>query len=432
MKKSTILTMALVFLLGISGTAFAASFSDVPANGWAYDAVRQLSKAGLIDGYGDGTFRGNNYLTRYEFATITARAIEKYSKADAQQKELIDKLSAEFATELNTIGVRLNKLEQNASTVKFSGYSRLRYMNNCWLNGTKSPVSTPASHALQELIQLNATASINDKIDFVAAINGIHTLNYFTPSNGATTSSTTDLNFGSAYFKYKNAFPGVDISVGREPLVLGQSAMVADTTPVGGVDDIRINFKNGKISGFAALADINGYVYGEGTNNTSVDSKTVKIGTLTWKANENFRLTTGVLSSNSNSYPYRQSFIGASYKLTPDWTVLGDYVKNSFSEAADQNKGVYFSLTYKGSDYNKVGSWGAYVDYRKVGAHAVDGSLSTLCAFNSTTGIKGVGIGFNYTFAKNVKYTLTVDDLKSYDGSTKFKPNICTSVHLVF
>ena len=60
MKKNLIVALALVFVLGIAGTAFAAAnpFVDVPAKHWAYDAVSKLAKAGILDGYGDGTYRG--------------------------------------------------------------------------------------------------------------------------------------------------------------------------------------------------------------------------------------------------------------------------------------------------------------------------------------------------------------------------------------
>ena len=70
MKKSLIITLALVFVLGIAGTAFAAAnpFVDVPAKHWSYDAVAKLAAAGVIDGYNDGTFRGDKTLTRFEMA----------------------------------------------------------------------------------------------------------------------------------------------------------------------------------------------------------------------------------------------------------------------------------------------------------------------------------------------------------------------------
>ena len=112
MKKSLIVTLALVFILGIAGTAFAAAnpFVDVPAKHWAYESVSKLAAAGIVDGYGDGTFRGDKTMTRYEMAQIVAKAMAKSDKADAQMKATIDKLAVEFAAELNNLGVRVAKL----------------------------------------------------------------------------------------------------------------------------------------------------------------------------------------------------------------------------------------------------------------------------------------------------------------------------------
>lgn len=51
-------------------------FPDVAANHWAYEAVSDLSRRGLVEGYPDGTFGGDRLLTRYEFAQIVYRAIQ--------------------------------------------------------------------------------------------------------------------------------------------------------------------------------------------------------------------------------------------------------------------------------------------------------------------------------------------------------------------
>ena len=131
MKKNLIVALALVFVLGIAGTAFAAAnpFVDVPAKHWAYDAVTKLAQAGILDGYGDGTYRGERLASRYEMAQATAKAMARADKADAQMKALIDKLAVEFAAELNNLGVRVAKLEKNASSIKFSGEARMRYQS---------------------------------------------------------------------------------------------------------------------------------------------------------------------------------------------------------------------------------------------------------------------------------------------------------------
>ena len=55
-------------VLGVT-TAFAANpFSDVTPDSWAYQAVSQLANAGIVNGYPDGTFKGQNNITRYEMA----------------------------------------------------------------------------------------------------------------------------------------------------------------------------------------------------------------------------------------------------------------------------------------------------------------------------------------------------------------------------
>ena len=76
MKKSLVLAMAMA--LGVSATAFAANpFSDVPAGHWAYASVAKLAAAGIVDGYPDGTFKGDQLMTRYEMAQIVAKAYAK-------------------------------------------------------------------------------------------------------------------------------------------------------------------------------------------------------------------------------------------------------------------------------------------------------------------------------------------------------------------
>lgn len=153
----------LVFVLVTAGTAFAGPFADVPANHWSYDAVSKLAKAGIIEGYGDNSFGGDKVMTRYEMAQIVAKAIEHSDKADAASKAAIDKLSAEYATELTSLGVRVTKLEAKTK-VNIFGDIRTRY---AW----DSPTANFQSKALNGYekfrgrIQLYATAPINDKID---------------------------------------------------------------------------------------------------------------------------------------------------------------------------------------------------------------------------------------------------------------------------
>lgn len=84
-------------LNGLAGTNMKADrstlFPDVPNNHWAYEAVSDLSRRGLVEGYPDGTFGGDRMLTRYEFAQIVYRAIQNGVAVD-------DRLVSEFGPEM--------------------------------------------------------------------------------------------------------------------------------------------------------------------------------------------------------------------------------------------------------------------------------------------------------------------------------------------
>ena len=113
MKKTLVSAITTALVVGAASTTFAAAnpFSDVPRDSWAYDAVTKLAKEGVINGYGDGTFRGDTNITRYEMAQMVAKAMAK-DGVSAADKATIDKLAAEFADELNNLGVRVDNLEK--------------------------------------------------------------------------------------------------------------------------------------------------------------------------------------------------------------------------------------------------------------------------------------------------------------------------------
>ena len=118
MKKSLVLAMAMA--LGVTASAYAANpFSDVPAGHWAYDAVNKLAAEGVVDGYPDGTYGGDRLMTRYEMAQIVAKAMAKGAN--------VDKLAAEFADELDSLGVRVANLEKKTDNVKITGQIRASY-----------------------------------------------------------------------------------------------------------------------------------------------------------------------------------------------------------------------------------------------------------------------------------------------------------------
>jgi hypothetical protein len=128
MKKR--LVMLLAGLLTVLSMGFGlAQFSDVPAGHWAKEAVEALAAKGILVGFPDGTFRGNEGLTRYQAALIIYRLlqqIEEELKAkgesptmealSAEDLEALKNAIQELAAELAALGVRVSALEDSAAT----------------------------------------------------------------------------------------------------------------------------------------------------------------------------------------------------------------------------------------------------------------------------------------------------------------------------
>ena len=120
MKLKAIL--AVTAALSFGGAFAQANFSDVPAGHWAKDAVDKMAAKGCIIGFPDGTFRGNESLTRYQAALILSRCLVEikettisstFSEEDITAlKNAVQELSAELAA----LGVRIADVEDNAAT----------------------------------------------------------------------------------------------------------------------------------------------------------------------------------------------------------------------------------------------------------------------------------------------------------------------------
>ena len=160
MKKTVAAAVAAAFVVGASANVSAAAnpFSDVPAGHWAYNSVSKLAAEGIIEGYGDGTYRGDRNITRYEMAQMIAKAMAK-NPTGANKAEL-DRLAAEFRDELDALGVRVAELEKYADKVVWHGKIEYTYENV-----RTDPVNT--GHKTKEtangfIFRLEPSATVND------------------------------------------------------------------------------------------------------------------------------------------------------------------------------------------------------------------------------------------------------------------------------
>ena len=461
MKKNLIVALALVFVLGIAGTAFAAAnpFVDVPAKHWAYDAVTKLAQAGILDGYGDGTYRGERLATRYEMAQATAKAMARADKADAQMKGLIDKLAVEFAAELNNLGVRVAKLEKNASTIKFWGEARMKYTSG---SATKLDSGTNVS-GFNQRMRIYAKADLNDKAAFYGRLATEWTNN---PQGGST--SQTDVFWDYGYFQW-TFNPNFKVAVGRNQIIGAYNVFWTN----GGYDGVVFDYKNAKFAGKLGYGDAGNYKASTNAITNTLPStaptgnatpyvagaglsKEVFLLDLNYAFTNKFSMNGGLYrASKTAAYPFQIWTLGLRSALTDDFTFTAGYFSNTAKEAKNYANnggktpdGWYADLWYKGADKAKVGSWGLNLNYRNFKPFAIDWQHSSGVFGNSTSsfeykngaysdyGIKGWGFQANYTISKNAILTATYETLNRNSSATdhteKVKPFYYLQLNVYF
>lgn len=156
-------------------TASAANpFTDVSADDWAYQAIASLSDEGVIDGYPDGTFRGDKHVTRYEIAQIVARLMAKEDTLNASQKETLAKLSSQYANELKDLGVRIAELEKKRGATDLITELRVQSIDR-YDNVFKGNVQK--HNELSTRVRLNTITPVNDRVHLYGQIETILDMN---------------------------------------------------------------------------------------------------------------------------------------------------------------------------------------------------------------------------------------------------------------
>lgn len=147
-------------------------FTDVSSDDWAYQAVASLSDEGVIDGYPDGTFRGDKHVTRYEIAQIVARLMAKEDTLNASQKETLARLSAQYADELKDLGVRIAELEKKRGATDLITELRVQSIDrydDVFKGKKHNEISTR--------VRLNTITPVNDRVHLYGQIETILDMN---------------------------------------------------------------------------------------------------------------------------------------------------------------------------------------------------------------------------------------------------------------
>ena len=410
MKKvicGALLSAALLGSCGADAAAAANPFSDVPADHWAYDAVAQLAADGVIEGYGDGTYRGEKSITRYEMAQMVAKGMARMESADARDKALLDRLAAEFADELSNLGVRVDNLEQRIDNVRWGGEMRYVHLTHRDENAAGSTDENTVN-LLQ--LRLLPVATINDHWKVRARLTGTIKLKEDTVSNGGSVALSyiyADGNYGK-----------LRIQAGKMLHFLSYSGdgIVADSWFSGAIltygDKTKLMVEGGRWNMTNAARSVSAYA----TSSDVADHYAVGIDHATGK------LQAGVAYRHYDSDVFRRLpyyrdngtsenanilSVGAKYSFTKDVAFAVRYAKNL--EADNYNQSANIQLNYKGSNVANPGSWGLYAAYRQLGGYS---SLMPTYELHRQTykinrgsdgeyGTKGWVIGASYAPMKN-------------------------------
>ena len=480
-KKATALLLGLT--LGISGTAFAAegadSFSDVPQGHWAYDALDYLAKDGVIDGMGDGTFQGNRTMTRYEMASIVAKAMQKGGLGVGDQA-VLEKLEKEYGSELATLSKQVNAntkaiKDLNAKTDKFKVWGMVRaqvgddnglvadghnatYNNRFYMdfegamkvNDRMTARFTVEKNAhyrdkeyavskIPKTVTLTRQDGTSDVVSVTNAISGIDKDSILGDDNhnGSISNIWVEMQLGPKHDWYTNIGRKWN-GIGMQNLMLGGqvdgiatyhpiegghgwwlSAQYwkpsADWTTVTGTDKIKETFK----------AD--GTHAGWDTSSVTINTHRAPIvgsldfwGPLGKYIDLNLAYsrvvdhTTDVGNSADGYYTGAKNFYGVDVKakLFKDFAVTGSYLKSDakmkdltwLRPHGDRSWAVRFD--YRGTDLNKVGSWGAYAKWMDLGTVSDLGHDDEWATREPTfvNGVKGWYFGFKCVPYKNVEW----------------------------
>lgn len=414
-KKTLISAITGALVIGAASTTFAASnpFTDVPADSWAYDAVSTLAADGVVDGYPDGTYKGQNTMTRYEMAQIVARAMAKtdVSKAD---KALVDKLAAEFADELDNLGVRVADLEKKSDNVKWGGKLRYRYRDTTVDNAVDSKNEENYNHAI---LRLEPKAYIGNS-GWTAKARIDYDIDLSSDSN------SKDPKVDRAWVE--GPLAGGVVQAGKVPLFTAQGMIIDDpfagatysvgsktfkTTLAAGRYNKKHEDGTNSSKGLNSNSDITAEYYGVQFDYVPTDKLALNAGytALVNVDTNNLNYADVPVSTkafNGDDNNLNIWYAGTKYNFAKNLAFVGEYAK---SDADEYDTAYDLELQYGNLSKSDAGSWNVFAGYRKLEANAV--IKPTYNVFDAGD-LKGWIAGINFVPAENIVATLKYGDGK--------------------
>jgi len=416
MRKGLIQILTVCSVFSVAGIAVAGPFADVPKDNWTYGALEQLTKDGIVKGYSNDTFSGENVLTRYEMAIAVGKAMEHSAQGNDADKVLINKLSTEFATELNNMGVHTQDDSKKGldDKLKIGGTFRLRgtILNDgiAGVPGNPAPNAAPVKKSYwQERAMIDIGVAIDSKTSFFAQFSNRNTM-------GNATSSISNGNQESTFDKYGIKFKNgaTNYTVGRQNVNLGQGGILNTGSDASGVDNkfdgIIADFVSGKyklraIGGKTTKITTESAPKWPDTPNNVTEWYGLDVNTF-FTAKWNMGLATAHAKQDVNGVDsINYVSLNTIYAFDRRYSLKGEYIKSSVST---KNKAYTVAAVYApGKDTYTA----RYIHVQKYG---VDPSNSGIGAWMYPAGGNNMGNAYNgevlsYSHPLNSKTTFLLN-----------------------
>ena len=396
--KKHLAVLAATAVLGVTSAFAANPFSDVTPQDWAYQAVAQLASKGIINGYPDGTFKGQQNITRYEMAQMVAKALVRQDRVDAEQNAIINRLANEFSAELNNLGVRVATLENKVGNFKFTGDARVRYQGsndrgNDYVNVTETNVYGDVT----EKTSKRSKFDYRGRVQFEATVNdntkAVVRLATGDKEFGATGNPETTLdhvyvqhNFG----KYATA------SVGRQDLVIG-NGFAYD----GIFEGAQATFGKDKLNASVAHGYMLDGDLAELSKEDRYQSTTYQVNAKVGKHVEAKGFYVQQHGEGSENFfgGALDTRFGANNKI---WAGA-EYTR--YESAGEDGEAWTAGIGYGMYDISKAGSWDVKAQYFRFGEDNPVNSTTYNLPMESVYDFKGWLGTVNYAVAKNVGLT---------------------------
>lgn len=420
MKK--ILAIAAVAALTAGVSAYAANpFSDVSTSDWAYQAVSQLSDQGIVEGYPDGTFRGQRNITRYELAQIIARLMANEDQFNAEQRATIDKLAGEYADELDNLGVRVSNLEAKVGNISWSGDARMKW--------AQSYNKGNAEDGFDGRMRINAHAQVNDSTYVEGLLRS--DMDFKGDDDDAKDNNESDTYMQRLYVHHDFG-SHVGVNIGKFAETFGQTGMFYDSELKGAEMTYTANDAFSLTAGYGRFSDWN-----SDWNSNLKDQKNTEYGYAQINgAAGRFAYTLDYIKGADQSKVEVYGG-GLTIGLTDKFDVFGDYFKNS--DAQGDPDAWTAGLGFGHQDDARGGSFRvsvARVDAEKnavLGGYTYDVSALDALKDSGVKRVKFWNAAADVTVAKNVRLHGEYDWNVKADGTTTDYDDLATvSLNYVF